>query len=122
MKKPALKSATPNDAESNALFDDAGHDLLTERFTDPSLANRVLAVVVLRTTEAGGHDDNGDRVTKYRVDHIEVAQNDAQEKKMADLLTTIHKGRTQNSSVAALTDPVEDEPLDGVDEIPDVES
>lgn len=121
MKKPALKSATPNDAESNALYDDAGHDLLTERFTDPSQSNRVLAVVVIRTTEAGGHDDNGDRVTKYRLDHIEVAQTEADEKKLADWLTMSHKRRTQNSTVAALQDPVEDTPMDGT-EIPDVDA
>jgi hypothetical protein len=114
-KKPALKAATPNDEESNSLTGDAAHDFLTERFTDPAQPNRVLALVVLRVTEAGGQDDGGARITKYRVDHIEAATTDADEKKLIDQLTRMHKGRTQNSSVAALADPVSDTPLEGVD-------
>lgn len=123
-KKPGLKSATPNDAESNALFDDAAHDLLTEAFEDPSVPNRILVVGVVQTVMAGGHDDQGNRVTQYKFSHIEVAQSEADEKKLADLLTTIHKRRTQSPTVAALQDPVEDEPLPGMgagDDLPDVE-
>jgi hypothetical protein len=116
MKKPALKSATPNDEEANALYSDAAHDLLTERFTDPTKSNRVLIVAIARVTEAGGHDDNGDRVTKYKLDHIEAAFSDADEKKLTDQLARMHKGRTQSNTVAALQDPVEDTPLEGVDE------
>jgi hypothetical protein len=123
-KKPALKSATPNDAESNALFDDAGHDLLTKNFEDPSIANRILIVGVGQTVMAGGHDDQGNRVTQWKLSHIEVAVSEADEKKVVDLLTSIHKRRTQSPTVAALQDPVEDEPLPGMaagDDLPDVE-
>lgn len=115
-KKPALKAATPNDEESNSLTGDAAHDFLTERFTDPSQPNRVLALVVLRVTEAGGQDDGGARITKYRVDHLEAAFSDTDEKKLVDQLTRMHKGRTQNSSVAALAEPTPDTPLEGVDD------
>lgn len=114
-KKPALKAATPNDVDASALFDDRAHDVLTERFTDPSKSNRLLVVGVVRVTEAGGHDDGGDRITKYRFDHIEAAFTEGDEKKLAAELTRLHKGRTQSSTVAALSDPVEDTPLDGVD-------
>jgi len=115
-KKPALKAATPNDEDANALKGDAAHDFLTERFTDPTKANRVLIVAVARVTEAGGHDDAGARITKYRLDHIEAAFTEGDEKKLADLLARMSKTRTQNSTVAALQDPVEDTPLAGVDD------
>lgn len=115
MKKPGLKSATPNDVDANALYDDAAHDLLTEAFTSPSKPNRVLVVAVARVTEAGGHDDGGNRITKYALDHIEVALTEADEKKITDLIVTLHKRRTQTSAVAALADPVEDTPLEGVE-------
>lgn len=115
-KKPGLKAATPNDEESNSLTGDAAHDFLTERFTDPTGPGRVLAIVVLRVTEAGGKDDGGARITKYRLDHIEAAFGDADEKKLVDQLTRMHKVRTDNSTVAALAEPTPDTELEGLDE------
>lgn len=115
-KKPALAAATPDDVESNALYDDGAHDLLTDAMTDPSKPNRILGVVVFRTTEAGGHDADGNRITKFRTEHIEVAVSDAEIKKVTDLITSMHKSRTKSSTVPALEDPVEDERLDMFDD------
>lgn len=115
-KKPGLKAATPNDEEANALTGDVAHDFLTERFSDPTKANRVLLVAIARVTEAGGHDDAGARITKYRLDHIEVAFTEADEKKLTDFLAKLHRGRTQSNTIAALQDPVEDTKLAGMDD------
>lgn len=115
MKKPGLGAATPNNVEANALLDDAAHDFLTERLTDPDTTNATLVVGVLRTVEAGGHDVNGDRTTKLRIDHLEVAFEQKDEDDLVKTLKRMAKARTGKTSVDALNPP-EDQPIEGMSE------
>lgn len=115
-QKPSLKAATPNDESANGLLDDAAHEFLTKRLADPTIPNVTLAVGVLRVVEAGGHDVNGDPITKVRFDHLEVAYDEKSEDKLKTALSQMHRARTQESTVAALNPPAEDEPIPGVDD------
>lgn len=112
-KKPELAGSTPNNVEANALLDDAAHDYLTERMTNKDLPNAILVVGVLRVVEAGGHNVNGDRVTKARIDHLEVAYTPKDEEDLAKTIKRLTKARTGATNVGALNPPV-DTPLDGL--------
>lgn len=116
-KKPSLASATPNDVETNALLDDSAHDFLTTRLTDRDTPNATIIVGVVRTVEAGGHNVNGDPVTKIRLDHVEIAFDQKAYDDLAKILNRLHKDRTGKTGVDALNPP-EDTPLDGVDVAP----
>lgn len=111
-QKPSLKAATPNDESANGLLDDVAHEFLTKRLADPTVPNVTLAVGVLRVVEAGGHDVNGDPITKVRFDHLEIAYDEKSEKRLTDALSSMHRNRTSESTVAALNPPSEDTPLD----------
>lgn len=115
MKKPSLASATPNNVEANALLDDDAHDFLTARLNDPDTPNATLIVGVARTVEAGGHDVNGDRTTKIRIDHLEIAFEAKDEEDASKILKRLAKGRTGKTTVDALNPP-EDTPIEGVSE------
>jgi hypothetical protein len=121
MKKPGLKGVTPNDEKSSALYDDGAHDFLTDRF-DPSTdsPNRFMVLAVGTVTEAGGHDEAGNRTTKYRLSHIEIPITKAHEDKMTALLKEIHRSRTKETTVPALEDPVPAETLDGMENVSDI--
>lgn len=121
MKKPGLKAVTPNDEKSSALYDDWAHDFLTDRF-DPATdtPNRFMVLAVGTVTEAGGHDESGNRTTKYRLSHIEIPLTKADEDAMTALLKKMHKARTKEATVPALEDPVPDEKLPGMDNVSDI--
>lgn len=104
-KKPALAAATPNNREANALLDDDAHDFLTTKMTEPGGTNATLVVGVLRTVEAGGHDVNGDRITKTRLDHVEIAYTAKDEDDVAKILKRLAKNRTGSTALAALDAP-----------------
>lgn len=126
-KKPQLQAATPNEFEESAFVGDDAHDVLTERMNNPQVANRTFMVGIVRTTEAGGHDAGGARITKFGFEHMEMALNEKDEKDIRDLLVKIHKRRTMQSEVKALADPVKDTELPGLeagagDDVPDVDA
>lgn len=104
-KKPSLAAATPNNREANALLDDEAHDFLTHKMTDADSANATLFVGVLRTVEAGGVDVNHDKITKTRIDHIEIAYTKKDEETLAKALKSMAKARTGSTSLAALDPP-----------------
>lgn len=113
MKKPDLAGSTPNSVEANALLDDEAHDFLTEKLTDKSTPNATLVVGVLRTVEAGGLTANGDRVTKVRLDHLELAFTEKDADDLSKIVKRLAKARTGKSSVDALN-PAEDAPIEGM--------
>jgi hypothetical protein len=104
-KKPSLAAATPNNREANAFLDDDAHDFLTRKMTDQDSANATLVVGVLRTVEAGGHDVNGDRITKTRLDHLEIAYTGKDEEDVIKILKRLAKGRTGSTALEALDPP-----------------
>lgn len=109
MKKPGMKAATPNEESSNGLYNEAGHELLTKMLNDPATPNALVAVVVITTTEAGGHDENGNPITKYRLQHIEPITTETDRATVVDVLTRAHENRTNEATVPALAPPTSDD-------------
>lgn len=110
-KKPALGAGTPDDEKRNSLIDE--HDFLTDRFDNPDHPNRVLAVVELAITEAGGRDTAGNRVTKVGIVHVEHADDEKSEAEIEKLFSKLYKARTGEPTRPSLI-PEPDTALEGM--------
>jgi hypothetical protein len=125
-KKPALQAATPNDFEDSAFVGDDAHDTLTARMNSTEHPNRTMVVGIAVTTESGGRDAAGARVTKWKFEHLEMGLNAEDDKAIQDLLVSIHRRRTMQDEVKALKPETKDVQLDGTevpdDDVPDVDA